>query len=77
MLTKKIEKDFEIETAKQETQMLKQNLDASVIKFNAMKGARSALQSKEFKCASVKTQDNDLLNTVAASWLTNKQVYKE
>jgi hypothetical protein len=55
MLVKKIEKDFEIETAKQETQMLKQNLDASVIKYNAMKGAKSALQSKEFKCASVKT----------------------
>ncbi len=57
--------------------MVKENLDASVIKYNAIKDAKTALYNKEFKCASVKTQADDVLTKVATNWLSNKQVLEQ
>lgn len=55
MLMDKIRTEFSMEMEKAEAQMTKENLDASVIKYNAIRDAKTALYNKEFKCSTVKT----------------------
>lgn len=68
----KLNKDHELLVAKENAELLKNNLDDNVMRYKAMEATKAALSGKKFECATMKSEGNDVVTQMAAKWFAQK-----